>query len=255
MKWLTLDHAVLYVVGISMACILSCVLVHVLNGNRNKWLIGVISLLIVANIGLILLAYAIGELYIQQNLTIWNVFLDAASVVLQFVPFSLSHFMLADKYRNMLKNIPCKLEGKPVAPLTSWDKFAYWALLAANIIFPLSFAVVVFLFRRDTFVKEITPSSTFTIAMDTCTQLTGVFQIVSGVILIKSVWGIRSYFKQKGAMNYINTSMLLTHAAAFCLYLVSAIGYFGTYLFVMLFPGNTNIMNMFWFASIFFWIS
>ena len=68
-------------------------LVHVLTGNRNKWLIGVVSLLLVANFGLILLAYAINQLYIQGHKTILNVFFDAAAVFLQFVPFSLSHFI------------------------------------------------------------------------------------------------------------------------------------------------------------------
>jgi hypothetical protein len=55
---------------------------------------------------------------------------------------------------------------------------------------------------------------------------TGIMQVVSGIILVRSVLSIHRFFAAREASGYINTRMLLRHAAAFGFYTATTIAYF-----------------------------
>ena len=61
--------------------------------------------------------------------------------------------------------------------------------------------------------------------------LVGILQIASGIVLVKSVYSVHRFFKKNNAESYINTGMLLRHAAAFGLYLLTCSAYYITWAF------------------------
>lgn len=54
-------------------------------------------------------------------------------------------------------------------------------------------------------------------------DLCGVSEISSGYILVRSVWRIRSFFKNNNAEDWINLNELIRHATAFGIYMISSI--------------------------------
>ena len=74
--------------------------------------------------------------------------------------------------------------------------------------------------------------------------VTGVLQIASGIVLVKSVVSVVRFFKENNASSYINTGMLCQHAAAFGLYLFTSTAYYFTWaIFTM--HDSVQIFKMF----------
>jgi hypothetical protein len=66
------------------------------------------------------------------------------------------------------------------------------------------------------------------------------FQIISGLILVTSVVRIRQFFVRINAKSWINTGMLLRHASAFVLYMVSNFVYAAACGYWVWFPTTEN---------------
>jgi hypothetical protein len=63
---------------------------------------------------------------------------------------------------------------------------------------------------------------------DVLFDLCGLLQWISGVILILSVFKIRSFFLQHHQAVNLNVKKITLHASAFIIYIVASIAYFGT---------------------------
>jgi Na+/melibiose symporter-like transporter len=62
-----------------------------------------------------------------------------------------------------------------------------------------------------------------TVSLQTVEVVTYVLQVVSGVILVLGVLSTNRFFKESGAQDTLNINMLLLHAGAFGLYLITAV--------------------------------
>jgi hypothetical protein len=94
-------------------------------------------MLLLSNIGGLITGYSLIMLFQEHHFTTVNVVLLGTSAALEHGMFSLSHFLLAEKYRRMARRVPEVLDGKPETPQTMLSKAVYWVLLAANIILPI----------------------------------------------------------------------------------------------------------------------
>jgi hypothetical protein len=126
-------------------------------------------------------------------------------------------------------------------------------LLSVNIIAPVTYGWAVVNLRYDVNVLHHQESRSLKWIEGTASILTGVFQIVSGLILVSTVISIRRFFRKKNETEFINTGMLWRHALTFGLYLLGAIGYFGSFVFVILYPTNPAVFNTFETICLFFW--
>lgn len=86
--------------------------------------------------------------------------------------------------------------------------------------------------------------------IDLSWDFTGVSQVISGIMLVYGVLSIRSFFKKRNAEDFINTGMLLRHAGAFGLYMLSAGMYYGTHT-IYSFNPNTVTWNIFLLGGVF----
>jgi hypothetical protein len=68
--------------------------------------------------------------------------------------------------------------------------------------------------------------------------LIAIMQIYFGVVLMKSVFGIRRFFVERGATDFINTGMLIRHSLAFGIYLASFVIYYVTFAVYTFNPFN-----------------
>lgn len=68
--------------------------------------------------------------------------------------------------------------------------------------------------------------------------LGGLAQIVSGIILVKSVFAVREFFLKKNDEDSMNTRMMALHASAFGLFLIVDVINFGSFLIFVLFPNT-----------------
>jgi hypothetical protein len=80
----------------------------------------------------------------------------------------------------------------------------------------------------------------------------GVCQVISGTILVVSVYRIKRFFDKRNAQDYINTGMLARHAVAFGLYLTTTLAFFISYQVYTLHPTNAAIYNVNQWTCIFF---
>ncbi len=108
-------------------------------------------------------------------------------------------------------------------------------LLVCNLVFPLLEAPILIAYNNK-FFKNENPSTFITYCAYIVPDLVGVFQIVSGILLMLGVYRIHSYFKDIEAEVRINTKVLLLHGSAFGLYLLSDVALYITYNIYILQP-------------------
>jgi len=82
----------------------------------------------------------------------------------------------------------------------------------------------------------------------------GFCQIVSGLVLVTGVVKIRNFFKKQGAENFINTPMLMRHAASFGLYLVTTVVFFISFSLMALSPYDLFFWNLLNLVAIFYYV-
>jgi hypothetical protein len=115
-------------------------LVHIFKGNRNKWLFTVVVMLIFGAVGSVLEGWTLYELTVRHVLNTALCYWFGLAVFLTYCLFGLSHYLLAVKYRQMARNVPLLLEGKPEQLQSTSDAIVYWLLLFLNIAAPILLA-------------------------------------------------------------------------------------------------------------------
>ena len=82
-------------------------------------------------------------------------------------------------------------------------------------------------------------------------DMVGILQIISGVQLIRGVNRIHQYFKDKQGQIRVNTNILLLHAGAFGLYLLSDVVVYSAYSLYVWVPTDFT-WEIYGYASIFY---
>jgi hypothetical protein len=117
---------------------------------------------------------------------------------------------------------------------------------------PTAYGVCNFVRNRARFILGIKPDPFWTTFSNCCVQTVGVLQIVSGLILVWSTISIHRFFKARNQTDYINTPMLLRHAAAYALYLLSSMFYFGSLFVYILSPFSAKASTVFLYSVVIF---
>lgn len=164
-------------------------------------------------------------LSIYKEATLGKIVVMTCSQCLHFALFATAHLLLAAKYRTISKNIPALLSGKqPENSRRLW----FPVLLVLNVVLPILAAFSHFMVHYYLLIGLDVP--TWVGRLSTWSSFgTGSMLITSGVILVLGVWTIRRFFKESGAEDYINTGMLVRHAIAFGLFLVTNSAYFAVF--------------------------
>jgi len=87
---------------------------------------------------------------------------------------------------------------------------------------------------------------------DVFMEMMAVIQIITGVILVKSVLRIRAFFKSRNDEDCIETRSLMQHAVSFILYLLTIIFYFSAWTLFTIWNQSVQIRN-FMVVSILIW--
>ena len=106
-----------------------------------------------------------------------------------------------------------------------------------NVVLPALFAVTYPPIIIADFVKKETPGKFASLCFYLNFILINVLVGISCFIIMRDVYRIRRYLVSKGAKDYINTSMLLRHAAAFGIVFAAIVLNTATYI-VYLFNGS-----------------
>ena len=97
-----------------------------------------------------------------------------------------------------------------------------------NVVVPILYGFLGAIFRYIVLTLSKPAPALMALSFNVALDVVAVLQIYTGYILVKSVLDIRKFFLSKDAINYINTKMLIRHASAFGLYMITIIIYFGT---------------------------
>lgn len=119
-----------------------------------------------------------------------------------------------------------------------------------NIIIPTLYILFIPV-NISVYLKEQTPKPIYTDSLNAVVVGLGLLQVVSGYILIKSVYSITQFFKQRSGEHSVNSKWLLLHSSAFGLYLLTQIGQLTTLVIYLTNPLNPNLFNIYA-AGVFF---
>ena len=89
----------------------SVLLWHTLNGNKNKFLLTLIYLLIASQVGLIMYGYGFLKVNGELVYTKFNIWILGGGAGLYYSTYSLSHYLFAENYRLCASRIPLKMQG------------------------------------------------------------------------------------------------------------------------------------------------
>lgn len=130
----------------------------------------------------------------------------------------------------MAEEVPCRLEGLP-EPDQKKSSCTYWTFLVLNVVFPACEGVAYIWLWTTLYINNKKESDGLEIYFFNASVIgTGVLEIISGVLLIQSVGKIRAFFKERDAEDLIDTKVLLLHASAFGIYLVSVLVFYSATL-------------------------
>lgn len=94
--------------------------------------------------------------------------------------------------------------------------------------------------------------STFTkILIPFCFDLIGLCQILSGIVLLKSVISIRNFFKARNDLEYIDIATLVRHAVCFGSYLLFCSLYYLTYTYYILDGSHFSFVVFTWSTNLY----
>ena len=116
-------------------------LVHTCAGSKYKFVINLLVMLLLSNLATLFVVYTNWKLFYvgdEQEATVW---LLALSVGVQDCMFNISHFVLAQKYKNIADKVPLLLaRRRPQKPLK--DVMIESFLMTMNILVPLVEAIL-----------------------------------------------------------------------------------------------------------------
>jgi len=148
-------------------------LVHICRGNRNKWLFINVVMLLLGAVGSVLTGWTLYELTVRNVSKPAICYLFGVAVFLAYGMFSISHYLLAVRYRKMVRNVPLLLEGKPAKPETTRDRIVYWLLFFLNITAPFVVGCSLIAFRLQVNIKGLPPDKWISICSNTALMIVG----------------------------------------------------------------------------------
>lgn len=230
----------------------TALLIHILNGNKNKWLTFVVSMLLISNIAFFMICYLDNQIFTLDEPNQARVIAQGIGWGVSDSTFSVSHFLLAVKYGMIAKDVPKILDKEEVTRDPRKEAIFFWVVLAGNILFPIVEAFSIISFNTAVLIqKEPYGPIGLTVAIDISSDGVGMMQIISGVMLVRSVQTIRTYFKERNDEDYINTSMLMRHAFAFGLFLIGTILKYAAFTVYSIYPNSGFAWNAYSVALIF----
>jgi hypothetical protein len=125
----------------------------------------------------------------------------------------------------MSQTVMLVIDGQARKKETTWDKVIFWLILSLNVMLPLYRALVAIEYRLKLLNGESIQDWVY-ISSNISIAGVGLLQVLSGTILIISVVKIHRFFVKKQAADFINTRMLLRHAASFGIYTLSMALYY-----------------------------
>lgn len=120
-----------------LSCVYLTLLVHVVRGNKNKWLLANVLMLLAVNVANLIALYPNYELYFKDSASTTVVWLYTETWVVTDFGLCVSHYLLAMKYQQLSKNIPALIDKQPEVPYSVCNKVTFWTLLALNACVPL----------------------------------------------------------------------------------------------------------------------
>ena len=111
--------------------------------------------------------------------------------------------------------------------MTACDKAIYWVLVVSNTLSGLIYGLFTAFWYKQIRVLGKPPEQWLTNAKIAFGFWVAFSSIASGLLLISGVVKIRSFFKDRNAIESIETGILLSHAIAFGLYLFVTIWWAG----------------------------
>jgi hypothetical protein len=194
----------LFLAGLILIVSYTALFVHVLRGNRNKWLMGQAVLVILAGFTYVTFAYGYWTVYIKHEVNLTNIWLIGCGSGFSDGFQALVHFFLAMKYQSIAKNIPRTIEGKDPEPETRCQKCFYWSTLFLCCVGGPLKMIASATFRTKNMVQHVKPGKFLKIFVPVSFDLIGGCQILLGAILIYSVFQIRRFFKERNDEGYID---------------------------------------------------
>lgn len=153
-----------------------------------------------------------------------------------------AHFLIAEKYRTISEKIPQTFAGQ--APKEEGCRAGMKVLFWLNILIPLCWGVTLYFFiNADLNGKEA--QKPVIILNGVATELMGLVQIVTGIILVRSVFKIRSFFKARNDEDCIDTTSLVQHAVSFVLYTATLILYYTAWMLHTILQENAIMFKTF----------
>jgi hypothetical protein len=110
-------------------------------------------------------------------------------------------------------------------------------LLYLNIALPLIYGLAFDFYFQDYFQNHKSSALINTIVVISF-LLMNVMLIISGVILVSTVFAIRHFYKKRNAMDALDTGALARHASAFALFLLAVLVYSIAYVIIELWPSS-----------------
>ena len=177
--------------AIILILLYSGVLWHTFRGSKFTFIYMIVTLLILANVSLIVNADESKRVYIDHSRHDNDTFMDAVVYALAIGLYDLtqcvSHLLIAFRYREVAKKMPYAIEEVQVPEAEKrGDKVLFKVMLILNIIFPTIETVL--LISQVYFQTEEK-----VIALDFLLFCVSMMQIVSGYFMIKGLKEIRDF--------------------------------------------------------------
>jgi hypothetical protein len=161
------------------------------------------------------------------------------------VDFAVAHWIFAARYRTIAKEMPIIVQGGSIkSEDKAKDEKQFNKLLILNIIGPSLELAVNIPLNIVVFTQFQTPSTLLTIGAIVFPTFSATLQIISGVVLVRSVLKIKQFYRDKDIEDRLNMPTLLLHSSAFLLYLVSIILYVVIWDFFVVYPDDSQIEDI-----------
>lgn len=233
------------IIAMVLFVLYSAVLVKVLTGSKYKLVCAIVVMLMVSDLALIAVCYCNDQIILKKNYEEGLIITHGVLTGLFFLTFNLAHFILAWQYKTLSEDIPKVLEEDYLE--VSQNRVLYWSLFAANILLPLLFPVFIIKFNNGIVNGQGVSTAMQTIfSVDTIGI--GLLQIISGVILVQSVFAIRDFYQRRGEVESISQRRIITHAVAFGAFLVPQTIYYAAAL-VHIFFGKYRFVYTIYIAA------
>jgi hypothetical protein len=201
-------------------------------GSKYKFVQEVLIMLLISNFGTLMLMFSNYELFVympnheplKEGWGTGYVWMLGFSIMIQDSMFSVSHLLLAQKYKNIAQTMPYLLQRKRPPPEPLKQLMIYSLLVTMNILFPVMECVFLIPYNKQVLVdQQAEPTKTSLTGM-VCfvSVMTGVLQLITGAMLLSAVKDIKKIFKTREKESFLNMQMVYLHSIAFLLFMLAS---------------------------------